>query len=265
MPWTLRCPDDASVIVGMNTSPVNAQNDDFLRDLHVALDAVERDHAGRAVIFASEGRCFCAGLDFDSIFGLFTGGDRDRLVQWARYYISSMVRVFALPQPTAAAMAGHAYAGGVVLAMACDFRVAAPEARISLNEVPIGIPMPAAYVEMIRYAIGSPAAARSMLLGETFSGQRALDGGLVHELAAPDAVVDAARRLIGGVSPSARHAYAFTKRALQAPAMARIRDAAEGQDREIPHLLSSAETRALLAERYRAIKGTLPSWAPDPA
>ncbi len=53
-----------------------------------------------------------------------------------------------------AAIDGHAYAGGVITALDCDYRAAARDAQFSLNEVPIGIPMPAAYVEIIRYAMG---------------------------------------------------------------------------------------------------------------
>jgi enoyl-CoA hydratase/carnithine racemase len=58
-----------------------------------------------------------------------------------------------------AAINGHAYAGGLITALGCDQRIASEGAlQFSLNEVPIGIPMPAVYCEIIKYAIGPRAA-----------------------------------------------------------------------------------------------------------
>lgn len=261
MPWTLTCPDDRVVVVAMNSSAVNAQNDGFIRDLHAAVDELEREHPRRAVVLASDGRCFSAGLDFEAVFGMFASGEVERIAAFSRRYVEALLRWFHLPQPTVAAIGGHVFAGGVVLAMACDFRVARPAVRLAVNEVPIGIPMPGAYVELIAHAIGRPAAARAMLLGEEVTGQALLDRGLVHALVADDDdVVACARRLLGGLAPDALLAYAFTKRGLQAPTLAAIREATQSLDRELPALLAAPEARRLLGARYRAIKGVPPPW-----
>jgi hypothetical protein len=66
---------------------------------------------------------------------------------------------FAYPPPTVAAINGHAYAGGLITALGCDYRVASEGAlQFSLNEVPIGLPMPAVYCEIIKHAVGPRAA-----------------------------------------------------------------------------------------------------------
>jgi enoyl-CoA hydratase len=62
--------------------------------------------------------------------------------------------LFTFPRPKVAAINGHAYAGGLITALACDYRVAIDTAQFSLNEVPIGIPMPSIYIEIMRHAIG---------------------------------------------------------------------------------------------------------------
>src|SRR5262249_51207159 len=72
-----------------------------------------------------------------------------------------------------AAVNGHAIAGGLITALVCDFRVAACNpARFGLNEVPIGIPMPAAYVEIIKYALGDQVAALATLRGKLYASRR---------------------------------------------------------------------------------------------
>jgi enoyl-CoA hydratase/carnithine racemase len=71
----------------------------------------------------------------------------------------SDMRLFTYPRPTVAAVNGDAFAGALITAAVCDHRVAvAEDAKFGLNEVPIGIPMPAVYVRMLAYAWGEPAA-----------------------------------------------------------------------------------------------------------
>ena len=91
--------------------------------------------------------------------------------------------LFTYPRPIVAAVNGHAFAGGLITAAVCDHRIAVTEeASFELNEVPIGIPMPAVYVRMLAYAWGEPIAARASLLGEIFSPVQAHALGMVHEL-----------------------------------------------------------------------------------
>ncbi|HDS0931705.1 TPA: enoyl-CoA hydratase/isomerase family protein [Pseudomonas putida] len=85
-----------------------------------------------------------------------------------------MTRIFQYPRPTVAAINGHAIAGGLITALDCDFRIAARKpAKFGLNEVPIGIPMPAAYVEIVKYALGNQAGALTTLKGELYSLEKA--------------------------------------------------------------------------------------------
>src|SRR6185295_17885655 len=78
------------------------------------------------------------------------------------------LRIFTYPRPTIAAINGHAFAGGLITALACDYRLATPHARLCLNEVPIGIPMPSTYVEIIRYSIGVSSASELVLFGREY-------------------------------------------------------------------------------------------------
>src|SRR5262245_30582416 len=129
MPWTFQILDEDVVLVRMNTSAMNTHSLDFIADLSHATGTIEREHPRARVLLASEGRCFSAGLDFDTVFGLFASRDVERVSDFCRKYISAILSWFALPNLTVAILDGHAFAGGAVLALACDFRVARPTSR----------------------------------------------------------------------------------------------------------------------------------------
>ena len=106
------------------------------------------------VLTGHDGR-FLAGLDLDEHFRLFAG-DRNGVAAWFADYRETNMRLFTYPRPMVAAVNGHAFAGGLITAAVCDYRVCVDDgARFGLNEVPIGIPMPAVYVRMLAYAWGT--------------------------------------------------------------------------------------------------------------
>ena len=184
MSWTIEQRGRVAVVT-MTTNPVNAQNRAFFADLHEAFDRLERDHAESPVVLTGTGARFSAGLDLGEHFPLFAG-DPAAVASWFHVYRATNMRLFTYPRPTVAAVNGHAFAGGLITAAVCDYRVAVADgARFGLNEVPIGIPMPAVYVRMLGYAWGEPVAARACLLGEVFTPAQAHALGMMHELVPP--------------------------------------------------------------------------------
>jgi hypothetical protein len=143
MSWTIERRGRIAVVT-MTTNPVNAQNRAFFGDLHEAFDRLERDHAESPVVLTGTGGRFSAGLDLGEHFPLFAG-DPEAVASWFRDYRATNMRLFTYRRPTVAAVNGHAFAGGLITAAVCDHRIAVIDnaARFGLNEVPIGIPMPA--------------------------------------------------------------------------------------------------------------------------
>jgi hypothetical protein len=151
MSWTIERRGRMAVVT-VTTNPVNAQNQAFFADLHDAFDQLERDHRDSPVVLTGTGRRFSTGLDLDEHFRLFTG-DPAAVGWWFAGYWETNMRLFTYPRPTVAAMTGHAFAGGLITAAVCDHRIAVTsDASFGLNEVPIGIPMPAIYIRMLAYA-----------------------------------------------------------------------------------------------------------------
>lgn len=259
MPWDLERVDDV-VIVRMTGTKANAQNEAFFCDLDAAFDRLEREFGDRAVVLTSAESCFSAGIDFEEAFSMLASSDLDAMARWIHRYQATNLRVWRYPRPTIAAINGHAFAGGVITALDCDYRVTVDSARFSLNEVPIGIAMPAVYVEVIRYAVGDPAAALTTLFGQVYDAHEALRLGLVHAVATPERLLPDALAMARAVPPDAFDAYAFSKRALQGPALERIEAVAVHLDEQLPALFSNDASMRVRARRYKEIKGHAPEW-----
>ncbi|MGO9902896.1 MAG: enoyl-CoA hydratase/isomerase family protein [Solirubrobacteraceae bacterium] len=248
-------------VVTMNTNKVNAQNAEFFADLHEAFDTLERQHTDSPVVLTGQGGRFSAGLDLDRHFALFATS-REAVAEWFAVYRATNMRLFRYPRPVVAAINGHAYAGGVVTAGMCDYRVCVESgAGLGLNEVPIGIPMPAVYVRMLAYAWGDPAAARASLFGEIFTPQQALQLGMVNELAPASEMLDRAVAVAGSTPADCLEAYALTKRACQAPALRDIADLADPLDQnDLPDGFVDEQSRHAHRRYFEQLKGRPAPW-----
>ncbi|WLW50117.1 enoyl-CoA hydratase/isomerase family protein [Streptomyces sp. YU58] len=259
MSWTIERRGRVAVVT-MTTNPVNAQNRAFFADLHDAFDRLERDHADSPVVLTGTGSRFSAGLDLDEHFPLFAGHP-EALTPWFQEYRATNMRLFTYPRPTVAAVNGHAFAGGLITAAVCDHRIAVAErARFGLNEVPIGIPMPAVYVRMLTHAWGAPVASRACLLGEVFTPEQAHALGMVHELAPAGDLLDRAVALAGRIPEDCVEQYAFTKRALQAGVLRDIAELADPLDRELSAVMTSDRARDAHRRTWEQLKGRPAEW-----
>jgi enoyl-CoA hydratase len=203
-------------VVRLEGGKANAMNEAFLDGLDRAFGEFESSTAKAAVI-TGYATYFSAGLDLAALAPMSRADLRAFLAKFHR----AMLRVFRCSRPVVAAVNGHAIAGGCVLAMQADHRVAAAGAfKIGLNETQIGIGLPPVVVETMRLRLPPAAWNDVMLEGRLFTPQEARDRGLVDEIVAPErvesAALDVARRLAS--VPSA--AYAHVKSAIRGPAIA---------------------------------------------
>jgi enoyl-CoA hydratase len=253
MAWSIE-ETNGCAVVSMNTNKVNVQNDGFFADLHEAFDRLEREFSDLPVVLTGQGDVFSAGIDFRYSFEIFGNGDLEKIRQWYRAYRETNLRIFQYPRPTVAAVNGHAIAGGLITALDCDFRIAARKpARFGLNEVPIGIPMPAAYVEIIKYALGDQVGALTTLRGKLYEFEEAERLGFFHEVVAPNQLLDTAISYARCITPDCNTAYAMSKKALQDGVMRQINERTVALDEHLPAGMSDEGNRRAQDRRRQEI------------
>jgi enoyl-CoA hydratase len=220
--WDLQ-PKGRSIVVRMTSNRANRMNPEFFADCHAAFDKLDADHPGRPVVITGEGSAFSAGLDLSDVLPRFERGDRPDVERFFDGFRAMILRVFQAPRRTVAALNGHAYAGGLILALACDVRVVARgSARLALSEVPIGIAIPSTYVEIVRHAVGDPVATQAALEGKAYDVDEAVAAGLARAAVDPAALLPQALALAELIPEDGATVYAATKKALRAPVVSRL-------------------------------------------
>jgi len=185
----------------------NALGSALMRQL---LDALRRA-AGEPVLVRGAGDAFCAGLNLKEMAALDAAGMQAFLA-----LLEDMVQaLYEYPGPTAAAVNGHAVAGGCVLALGCDCRVMtrATGARIGLNEVAIGARFPPRTWAMVKARVPAASIERVVLGAQLVDPQCALGLGLVDELA--DDPLAVAQERLDVLARHPRDAYAVAKRGIR--------------------------------------------------
>jgi len=166
-------------------APVNALNPALLAALREALDSAQRDERIAGVCLIGRPGMFSAGLDVPELLAL----DRTALkAAWTDFF-AIMEGLSRSDKPTVAAITGHSPAGGAVIALFCDYRVMAEGPfKIGLNEVQVGLAVPAPIVKAFQRLLGAHRAERLVVAGSMLDASAALAVGLVDELAALEAV-----------------------------------------------------------------------------
>jgi enoyl-CoA hydratase len=223
---------------------------ELLDALLAELDGVAEDV--RALVLTGTGSIFSAGVD---LFRLTRDG-----ADYVRRFLPLLSRfvrtLFAFPGPVVAAANGHAIAGGCVIVLAADIRLMAEGAgRIGMPELLVGVPFPAAALEVVRFAVPRDQVQSLLYTGRTLPPRDALAAGLVDEMVAPDQLLARAQEVARQLALIPPAAYRLTKQALRAQALERIERAAESQDRAVLEVWSAAQTHAHIREYLRRTLG----------
>jgi enoyl-CoA hydratase len=184
--------DDGIAVITLNRPETrNALGLDIRAGLFAAWDRFERDPALRVAILTGSGdKAFCAGGDLKEMTEL-------RLTVPPRDMFPVPGDNIELTKPTIAAVNGVAFAGGWMIAQACDLCVASTRAQFAITEVKVGrsSPWAAPLIHMIPQRIMM----EIVLTGKPISAQRAYEIGLVNRLAEPDGVMAAALALAADI------------------------------------------------------------------
>ena len=207
----IRLERDGAIVILTLARPavLNALSGAVYRGLIYALDLLDLDAEMRALVITGaprlDGRaCFCSGADLWD----------PELEQGSRLAKEAFGRIESTAKPAIAAVGGLALGGGLELAMACDFRVAAQGTRLGFPEVNIGTMPRAGGTQRLPRLIGVGRAKQLLLLGEYIDGSRAYDIGLVDYVTPDGTELGRAMDLARQLAQKAPLAVAAIKRAV---------------------------------------------------
>ncbi|MGA8151985.1 MAG: enoyl-CoA hydratase/isomerase family protein [Terriglobales bacterium] len=200
----------------LDRPPVNALTGELILGLRQAIEDAPRQGVRGLILSGSPGR-FSAGLDVPRMLRC----DRTAMAELWRDLYALMRALACSSVPIAAAITGHAPAGGTVLPMFCDWRVmAAGEFKMGLNEVQVGIPLPPIILAALRRLVGARQAERLAVGGLLVSPLEALELGLIDEVVSLDRVVEQAQQWCESLLALPAEAMAKTRREARADLVA---------------------------------------------
>jgi enoyl-CoA hydratase len=216
---------DGIVVLTMRGPRGNALSPTMVKALSSALYRAEQAlgdidaPAAHAVVLRGKPGVFCSGLDLKE-------GDvmeRGAVAAWVDAFDALFLQLFAFRAPVIAALEGPAIAGGAVLALACDERVASSSGpcEIGLNEVALNLSFPSGALEIARHTLPAGVHVDALVRGRRFGHQEALARGLVDAVVA-DPVAEAVARARSFADVGAR-AVSKTKLDLRHDALTRAR------------------------------------------
>ena len=190
---------------------------DFLDDIDARLTEIA-DSGAAGLVTTGTGKFYSNGLDLD---WLLSHGDQ--MKSYVGRVHALFARVLTLPMPTTAALNGHAFGAGAMLAMAHDYRVMrADRGYFCFPEVDIRIPFTTGMAALIQAKLTPAAAVASMTTGRRFGGPEALQVGLVDATAAEDAVAGTAVGLVKPLGGKDVGTLGAIKATMFAPAIAAL-------------------------------------------
>jgi len=191
---------DRIVTMTLSRPPVNAINTEWLALLDNGLDELSARADWHVLHLRSDQKVFCAGADLSEIrerFGAEDGPDQ------MLAYVAAMQRLYArierLPQVTLAEIGGAAMGGGLELALACDLRIVAAEAKLGLPEARLGLIPGGGGTQRLARLCGRAVASRLILGAEVIDGETSAALGIAHwsvpRAELPGRAAEVARRL----------------------------------------------------------------------
>lgn len=185
------------------------------KQLGEAIKQVERDDAVRVVVLTGSGRAFCSGADVTEMAqegGMRSPEDVGNVLR--NEYMPMLTRLRTMPKPVIAAMNGPAVGIGASYALACDIRIAVPEAYLLEAFVNIGLAPDGGVSWLLPRMAGTGVAYEMFFTGKPLSATDAHRLGIINRLVPADRLETEVRELAGHLVSQPRQAMAAAKRAV---------------------------------------------------
>jgi enoyl-CoA hydratase len=234
--------------VRIDRPPANVIDLEVAKEFSIVLEGIDCSDATKALIITGVGNCFCAGLDLKAL-PRYNRAEQESMIMQLNHLFGAL---YGLRLPTVAAVNGHAIAGGVILTLACDYRIAARgDYKIGLAEARAGVPFPVSAMSIVQSELSPPIARSMVLTARNSSPQEAQAMGVLDELQSPDLLLSRAIEVAEEMAALPRDVFGRIKRQLRAAALARIDDAMSHRKEPMLDMWLTDETRAASAEALK--------------
>ena len=238
-----RSDNEGVVTLRLAHGKASALDLELVEGLARVIAEVTADDRVRAVVLTGTGSICSAGVD---LFRMTNEG-----AAYVERFVSAFTRMyldlFALPKPLVVAVNGHAIAGGCIFTLCGDYRLmAAGTGRIGIPELLVGVPFPAAVIEIVRYAVPSQHLQSLMFTGKTVVPEEALRLGIIDEVS--DALDARAAAVAAQFAALPTTAFQLAKRQLRDKAIDRAKHYANELDATVLDLWKADATHAHIRE-----------------
>ena len=184
---------------------------DYLHGLTESVEKLGETDTSALILAGDHAKIWNQGMNIGWI--AMNGGETAgiRLIQATQRFCGTLMKA---PFPTIAAIGGHAFAGGALLAMACDWRVMGKsKGFFCFNEADLGVPIPRGFNDVVQAKV-SPATLNKLFHGQRFTAEQALAHGIVNEAVEQDQVLQAALNLADDIGVKDKWTYGHIREGL---------------------------------------------------
>jgi enoyl-CoA hydratase/carnithine racemase len=215
--------EDNIVIATFDNGKFNSITHDSLKQLSAILKKVNEVDEIKGLILTGAGKVFCSGFDFPMFLGF---KDLNEVLIFFEEAEDIFIEFFMCKKPVVSAINGAAMAGGLLLAMASDYRICKnhPKIQIGMSEIKIGFGLSVVQTEIMRFGLDSNKKFREvMYFGERYNVEKAQALGLVDELVADEQLIPRAKEVITTWIDNPGRAFMNLKQGLRFPTAERMK------------------------------------------
>lgn len=229
---------------------MNALNSIVFKELRILLSEIERDETVKVVIVRGNEDFFAAGADLSEIERIASSVEAHLFFKDAQIVYNSLE---SLEKPVIAAISGFALGGGCELALSCDFRIAAENAKFGLPELKVGLIPGGGGTQRLPRLIGAGLAKELIFTGDFIDAGEAYRIGLVNKIFPTSSLMEEVRKIAGKIARQPGVALKAAKLSINSGINMDIKSAAEYEARCFEMLFSTSDrkegTRAFVEKR----------------
>lgn len=188
--------EDQVMIATLTNGKTNSITKATLEHLNECVEKTNQDESIKGIILTGQNRFFSSGFDLYTFMGF---EQIEQPVEFLGYADKVFLDLFLCSKPVVCAMNGHSAAGGLILAMASDYRIIVnhPKIKVGMSEIRIGVPLSVAQSAIMRFGLDSDKKFRDvMYFGEMMDVTKALQKEIVDETVEAQELIPRAKAII---------------------------------------------------------------------